>query len=151
METPSQNGTNGEVKLRQTGSTHLIDGTVTQESVSNVSFVTDTRPLRGQQETAGLRTGTGSVTPTALSSGRTCGSEVQLETSGPHPEVAASAGRNTLVNGLTGVSVPLVAGLTGTVALDTQRQGSGSGLLLFRSLGTLVHKTGWNICFPLQV
>lgn len=35
---------------------HLLDCTVTCLSVSNISFITNTGPLRGQQATAGLRT-----------------------------------------------------------------------------------------------
>lgn len=35
---------------------HLLDCTVTYLSVSNISFITNTGPLRGQQATAGLKT-----------------------------------------------------------------------------------------------
>lgn len=38
--------------------THLFNCTVTHVSISNISFIADTRPLRGQQETAGLHTPT---------------------------------------------------------------------------------------------
>lgn len=46
---------------------------------------------------------------------------LRYDWTGSHPEVAASVSRHTLVDSLTGVSIPHIAGLTGTVTLGTEK------------------------------